>query len=144
MWNQINSSYCLEFDNSWIRLKENKDFPLLEYSVFVEDDKLIYDANIGFMKKLHEDSGSDLFYRLFGHLFRENSYYICTVQDVNRWVKLEREIAQSHIYIIRSNVVGNYPKINKLLDIYEWLLNKLVWIRRKIFKKEFSLIKKLV
>ena len=122
MYNQITRSYAKEFSNDWIKLKNNNSFPLLPFSVMVEDDKLIYDSNIGYMKKLHEDTGSDLFYRLYGHLFKEKSYYICTVQDVNRWIKLEREIAQTHIFVFKSNIVGNYPKINFLLILIENIL----------------------
>ena len=70
IYNHIMKFPSFPFKNEWIKLKENQDFPLLEYSVFIEDDKLIFDSNIGSMKKLYIDSGSDLFFRLFGHLFR--------------------------------------------------------------------------
>lgn len=155
MFNHVTNSYSFEFDNDWIKLKENQDFPLLENSVFVEDDKLIYDSNIGFMKKLYQDSGSDLFFRLFGHLFRETSYYICTVQDINRWLKLEREIAQTHVFVFSSNVVGNFPKINFVLQLVESILgfiyNRVHWFVKKeeyfeennFFKKVFYKIHQL-
>lgn len=136
MYNHITSSYALEFKNEWIQLKNNKDFPLLQHSVIVEDDKLIYDSNISYMKKLHEDTGTDLFYRLYGHLFKEKSYYICTVQDVNRWIKQEREIAQTHIYVFKSTVVGNWPKLHKLLNVYEWIINFTYATLSKLYKNE--------
>lgn len=136
MFNHVTNSYSFEFDNNWIKLKEHQDFPLLENSVFVEDDKLIYDSNIGTMKKLYQDSGSDLFYRLFGHLFREKSYYICSVQDINRWLKLEREIAQTHIYVFSSNVVGNFPKLNMFLQFYESIISYIYNIFQRVYKNE--------
>ena len=148
MFNHFLSSYSFEFDNSWIKLKENQDFPLLENSVFVEDDKLIFDSNIGTMKKLYQDSGSDLFFRLFGHLFRETSYYICTVQDINRWIKLEREIAQTFIHVFSSNVVGNYPKINWFLQacesVLKFIYNRLHWfVKREEYFEKNNFFKKV-
>lgn len=136
IYNHITTSYSLDFSNEWIKLKEKKDFPLVKYSIFVEDDKLIYDSNIGHQKKTNEDSGSDLFFRLFGHLFKESSYYICTVQDVNRWIKLEREIAQSHIYVFSSNVVGNFPKLNYVLCKIEGFTRFIYKLFRKVYKND--------
>lgn len=134
MYNQITGSYAKEFKNEWIKIKDNYDFPLLEYSVFFEDDKLIYDSNLGYAKRLHEDTGSELFFRLFGHLFRENSFYLTTVQDPRRWMKLEREIAQKHIFVFASQVVGNYPTINKLLNVYEMIIDIIKWVYLKLRK----------
>ena len=136
IYNQITRSYSFEFNNAWIKLKEKQNFPLIKYSVFVEDDKLVHDSNVGYAKKLHEDSGSDIFYRLFGHLFRETSYYITTVQDVKRWLKLEREIAQTHIYVKSSSVVGNYPKLNYLLNLFERFINFIYRLLRKVSKND--------
>lgn len=148
MFNHVTNSYSLAFHNNWIKLKEHQEFPLLENSVFIEDDKLIFDSNIGSMKKLYKDSGSDLFFRLFGHLFRETSYYICTVQDINRWIKLEREIAQTFIHVFSSNVVGNYPKINWFLQVCESVLkfiyNRLhLLVKREEYFEEENFFKKM-
>lgn len=104
-WNQITSSYSLDFKTEWIKLKNNwsmkqsKDFPLEEFSVFMFDDQLIENSNNSATAKLNEDSGTDLFYRLFGQIFRESSYYLTTLQNAERWFKSEREIIQQHIYI---------------------------------------------
>lgn len=148
VYNHIMKFPSFAFKNEWIKLKENQDFPLLEYSVFIEDDKLIFDSNIGSMKKLYIDSGSDLFFRLFGHLFRETSYYICTVQDINRWIKLEREIAQTFIHVFSSNVVGNYPKINWVLQacesVLKFIYNRLHWVvKREEYFEEENFFKKI-
>lgn len=136
VYNHITSSYALKFKNEWLQLKNNNDFPLDEFSIILEDEKLLEDSNIGHQKKLNEDTGSDVFYRLFGHLFRESSYYFTTLQNANRWLKLEREIAQSHIYIWRSTVVGNYPKIHFLLNVYEGFINIIYSALKKFYKND--------
>lgn len=136
IYNHLTASYSLDFNNIWIKLKEKQDFPLRKYSIFVEDDKLVKDSNIGYAKRLHEDSGSDIFFRLFGHIFEEKSFYLTTVQNVERWIKLEREIAQKHIYVFDSAVVGNYPKLNFLLNIYKMLWELIYWFCKKIYKND--------
>lgn len=132
LFNHITSSYSYEFSNEWLKIKENNDFPLMEHSVFFEDDKLIYDSNLSPAKKLYEEDGTDLFFRLFGHLFKENSYYITTIQNANRWVKHQRELAQTHIYVFSNHVVGNFPFLHRILRFYESLLKRVY----SLFKDE--------
>lgn len=123
-FNHITSSYSLDFSNDWLKIKNNNDFPFLKNSIFFEDDKLIYDSNLAPVKKLYEDDGTDVFFRLFGHLFEERSYYVTTIQNAQRWVKHQRELAQTHIYVMSNNLVANFPFLHKLLKFYEMILKK--------------------
>lgn len=117
-FNQLTKSYSLFLDPKWEKLKEKNDFPFDEYSVFLDDEKSLDSSNIKNAGK-SEDDGADIFFRLFGQLFRETSWYLTTLQNAKRWVKSEREIAQFHIYIKQSYLVGDYPRIKKILDLIE-------------------------
>lgn len=113
-YNQISCNYSLKFDNEWIKLK-NKDsvgkhnFPLEEYSLFLYDEQLLENSNINAISKLNDDNGSDIFYRLFGQIFRENCYYLTTLQNATRWKKNEREIIQQFIYIRERKLININP-----------------------------------
>src|SRR5690554_6155528 len=123
VFNHITSSYSYPFENEWIHLKITEDFPLIKYSIFFEDDKTLYSNNLQFMKKLHEDTGSDTFMRLFRHLFEEKSYYIVSLQDVDRWIKHEREISTNHIFVKKSVIVGEFKFLNTLINFIDKSFN---------------------
>jgi len=135
-FNHITSSYSYPFDNEWMHLKITTDFPLIKNSIFFEDDKSLYSSNLAFMKKIHEDTGSDVFMRLFRHLFEETSYYIVSLQDVSRWIKHEREISTNHVYVEKSFVVGNFKTLNFILDLVDKFFSSIYWLLKKIYKNE--------
>jgi len=134
-FNQITSSYSKTFKSDWTKLKNNKDyeFPLDEFSVFNYDEVLLGNSNSNAIKKLNEDSGSDIFFRLFGQEFRETSYYITTLQNVKRWFKSEREIITSFLYVRNSKLVYNRPLYFKLLLFLENIVN---WFYDHIHKND--------
>lgn len=136
VFNHITSSYSYPFENEWIHLKITEDFPLIKYSIFFEDDKTLYSNNLQFMKKLHEDTGSDTFMRLFRHLFEEKSYYIVSLQDVDRWIKHEREISTNHIFVKKSVIVGEFKFLNTLINFIDKSFNLIYWLLKKFYKNE--------
>lgn len=136
VFNHVTSSYSYPFKNEWTHLKITDEFPLVKNSIFFEDDKSLYSNNLQFMKKLHEDTGSDTFMRLFRHLFEEKSYYIVSLQDVDRWIKHEREISTNHIYVNSSYVVAGYSIFNFLLDVIEKFFNIILWFLKKVYKND--------
>lgn len=137
VFNHPTASYSYPFVNEWTHLKvEGMDFPLIKNSIFFEDDKSLYSNNLKFMSKMHEDTGSDVFMRLFRHLFEELSYYIVSLQDVDRWLKHEREISTSHTFVLKSEIVGEFRTLNKILDIVETTFSVVLWLLKKVYKNE--------
>ena len=145
-FNQISSVYSLQYDGEWIKLKntdemKNHDFPLEEHSIFLYDEQLLDNKNDNDSKRRNEDNGSDIFYRLFGQIFRESSYFLTTLQNAKRWVKFEREIVQQHIYVNDRLFINSYPVKQFLLNLFERIIDFIYsvvsWFLLKIKKTRY-------
>lgn len=132
-FNQLTKSYSLHLNPEWEKLKEHNDFPFDQFSIFLDDEKSLESSNIKNNGR-SEDDGTDIFLRLFGQIFKELSWFFTSLQNAQRWTRSEREIAQNHIYIKKSYLTGDFPRVKnfiyKLENINQWLYSKVLRFKR--------------
>lgn len=137
-FNQISCTYSLQFKYNWLKLKDfkiNKEFPFDEFSIFMYDEMLLESKNDNSIKKSNEDPGTDIFFRLFGQLFRENSQFICTLQNVNRMLSIDRELFQQHIYVRNSYLVNSFKVRQYIINLLERINDFIYSLISKILTK---------
>lgn len=144
-FNQITKTYSLDFKYDWIKIKNrdinfNKDFPFEEYSFYLIDEMSLENSNNSAVKKLYEDNGSDVFYRLSGQIFRETCNFVTTLQNVERWFKSDREVFQQHVFVRDSYLINNAPLMSKIINILNNCNNLIYsfycWILRRFNKSK--------
>jgi len=142
-WNQFTGTYAKEFNPEFLKLKKNTKFPFRKWTVILDDEKSLDSSNIKNYGKA-EDDGADIFLRLFGNMFQETCHYLTTLQNANRYVKVEREIIQQHIYVNSFTVVGDFVLfqrfLNFVINFCNWKMNRIKNFERK---NTFNFWKKL-
>lgn len=143
IYNHVTGRYSEYFESDSMRLKRweglKKPFNLSEFSVVMYDESLLDNSNVNAIKKLNEDSGSDIFFRLYGQLFREHSYFLTTAQKASRLFKSDRELFTTFIDVKGCRVVYNQPSLMKLLGFFQALNDfnfKIFSLFLRIFKSE--------
>lgn len=142
-WNQITGSYSLKFSPDYLKIKRNKEFPFRKWTIILDDEKSLDSSNVKNYGKA-EDDGADVFLRLFGNMFQETCYYLTTLQNANRYVKVEREIIQQHIYVNSFDIVGDFRLFQRFLNFMINFCNKRINKIRDFEKRNtFNFWKKL-
>lgn len=142
-WNQITGSYSLKFSPDYLKIKRNNQFPFRKWTIILDDEKSLDSSNVKNYGKA-EDDGGDVFLRLFGNMFQETCYYLTTLQNANRYVKVEREIIQQHIYVNSFAIVGDFRLFQRFLKFMINFCNKRINKIRDFEKRNtFNFWKKL-
>ena len=114
-WNTNN--WAMNYLPGMIDIKErfiHLDYRVQHYSTIFVDEKILdgNTKNTEYMSISKEDGGTDTFLRLIRHLGKKSIHYIVTLQDFNRSVKQERELATGIIHIQKRNELSLYSLAN--------------------------------
>ena len=113
-WNTNN--WAMKFLPDMIDIKDrfvNLDYKIQHYTTIFEDEKILSGKrSTEFMVVSKDDGGGDAFLRLIRQLGKETIHYVTTLQDFNRSVKQERELATGIIHIQKRNQLTIYSLAN--------------------------------
>lgn len=113
-WNTNN--WAMKYLPDMIDIKDrftNLDYKLQHYTTIFEDEKILSGKkSTEFMSVSAADGGGDAFLRLIRQMGKGSIHYITTLQDFNRSVKQERELATGIISIEKRNELFNYSLAN--------------------------------
>jgi len=137
-YSRITGTQAKDLKTEWMEVKlqheQGGPYPIERYNVLMEDDQ-----NIDSKKESHnhyviakEDAGKNLWLRIFGHLYKETCYYLTTVQEADRIVKVERELATSILFVESFSHVELQSLrfiLNVLRLIIRIMFTMFLWIR---------------
>ena len=103
------------FKNEYMKIVDNQQTPIVRYMTIFDDEKLLTEKTSNNIKSNFSNDGTSIYLRLLGQLGKEKIFYTTTAQNALRWVKSEREIATSIIYINSKQIIGDLPTFSRHL-----------------------------
>ena len=101
----ITQSNAKLFKSEYMKIVDNQQSPIVRYMTIFDDEKLLTEKTSNNIKSNFSNDGTSIYLRLLGQLGKEKIFYTTTAQNALRWVKSEREIATSIIYINSKKII---------------------------------------
>lgn len=111
----ITQSNAKLFKSEYMKIVESQQSPIIRYMTIFDDEKLLTEKTSNNIKSNFSNDGTSIYLRLLGQLGKEKIFYTTTAQNALRWVKSEREIATSIIYINSKQIIGDLPTFSRHL-----------------------------
>lgn len=143
---EINDKWSKIFDIKDIEIYDNNPFRLDKFQIYAVTEGTLefpnYDyANIEDIKK--NDKGKKDFFATIGHMGKETSRYATTVQNVDRYAKLYRQLITDYIKVKKKIVIELYSKeIDKLKKYRDLFLKLQEFYDKKIIKQSKTKVKR--